>query len=59
MNAFQGLYDSSIAYGMRHALVAESAKRELNEKEAKLKKGNDELEDKISEMELFVKDIIK
>ena len=44
---------------MRHALVAESAKRELNEKEAKLKKGNDELEDKISEMELFVKDIIK
>jgi len=28
LNAFQGLYDSSIAYGMRHALVAEASKVE-------------------------------
>ena len=44
---------------MRHALVAESAKRELNEKEARLRKENADLEDKISEMEVHIKDIIK
>ena len=44
---------------MRHALVAESAKRELNDKEANLRKECAELEDKISEMELKEKEIVK
>ena len=44
---------------MRHALVAESAKRELSEKEVRLRKENNELEDKISEMEVFAKDLVK
>ena len=39
--------------------MAESAKRELNEKEVRLRKENNELEDKISEMEVHIKDIIK
>jgi hypothetical protein len=36
---------------MRHALVAESAKRELNEKEASLRNNNTDLEEKLSELE--------
>ena len=44
---------------MRHALVAESSKRELREKEMALSKECSELEDKISEMEVYTKDIVK
>ena len=32
LNAYKGLYDSSIAYGMRHALVAEQRRTETNAK---------------------------
>ena len=42
---------------MRHALVAESSKRELKDKQVRLTKECAELEDKISEMEVHIKDI--
>ncbi len=32
LNAYQGLYDSSIAYGMRHALMAEQKKSEIHQR---------------------------
>ena len=44
---------------MRHALVAESSKRELREKEVAMQKVCNDLEDKISEMEIYTKDIVK
>ena len=44
---------------MRHALVAESSKRELRDKQIALSKVCAELEDKISEMEVHTKDIVK
>ena len=59
LTAYQGLYDSSIAYGMRHALVAETHKAYLNEREATLSKDCDELETKIADLENRIKDTIK
>ena len=59
LNAFQGLYDSSIAYGMRHALVAETYKSGLIEKIDKLNVDCEALENKISDMEAKMKEIVK
>lgn len=42
--ALQGLYDSSIAYGLKKALVAEQAKKDMHAKIAMLEKENKELD---------------
>ena len=42
--ALQGLYDSSIAYGMKKALVAEQSKADMQSKIKLLEKENKELE---------------
>ena len=59
LTAFQGLYDSSIAYGMRHALVAEASKAEIRTRIEVLKKECDDLEDLISDLENEIKDTVK
>ena len=47
----QGLYDSSIAYGMKKALVAEQGKADMHTKIKLLEKENKELEKQSAEME--------
>ena len=47
LNAYQGLYDSSIAYGMRHALVAEQRRSETNQKIKQLVAECERLEDMV------------
>ena len=45
LNAYQGLYDSSIAYGMRHALMAEKQRSETHQKIKELTNDCEKLED--------------
>ena len=45
LNSYQGLYDSSIAYGMRHALMAEQKKSEVHQKIKQLTTDCEMLED--------------
>ena len=59
LQAYQSLYDSSIAYGMRQALVAESKRRQMNERQLILEDQIDKLENQISELQSLQNDIIK
>ena len=59
LTAYQGLYDSSIAYGMRHALVAEALKAEIRSRIETLRKDCDDLEDLISDLETQCKEVVK
>jgi dynein light intermediate chain, axonemal len=59
LTAYQGLYDSSIAYGMRHALVAEASKAEIRSRIETLRKDCDDLEDLISDLETQCKEVVK
>lgn len=45
LTAYQGLYDSSIAYGMRHALMAEKQRSETHQKIKELTNDCEKLED--------------
>ena len=47
----QGLYDSSIAYGLKKALVAEQSKKDIHNRIAKLEKENKDLEAECVAME--------
>ena len=47
----QGLYDSSIAYGLKKALVAEQRKKDMHQRIAMLEKENKDLEAECIEME--------
>ena len=50
-NALQGLYDSSISYGMKKALVAEQSKKDMQSKISKLEKETRDLENQCAQME--------
>ena len=50
LNAYQGLYDSSIAYGMRHALMAEQKKSEIHLKIKTLMSECEELEELVDKL---------
>lgn len=50
-SALQSLYDSSISYGMKKALVAEQSKSEMNLKIKALEKENKELGRQITYLE--------
>lgn len=48
--AYQTLYESSIAFGMRKALIAEQRKAEMQAKIRQLQEDRDELETRVAEM---------
>ena len=50
LNAYQGLYDSSIAYGMRHALMAEKQRSETYQKIRELTNDCEKLEDLVDQL---------
>ncbi len=52
--AYQALYESSTAYGMRKALMAESGKAELESKIAEINEQKDELERQIQDLKLKI-----
>ncbi len=53
--ALQSLYDSSIAYGMKKALVGESKKDEMKNRQLQLEKENRDLASQIEELEEVIK----
>lgn len=58
-HAYQGLYDSSIAYGMKKALVAEQRRKDMDDKRTKLEKELKDLEAKCSEMEDYIERVTR
>ena len=59
LNAFQSLYDSSIGYGMRHALTAEQKKSEIYARLQELKTDVEQLEEKVDQLNQDEVDMIK
>ena len=55
--ALQGLYDSSIAYGMKKALAAEKDKSYMDNTTKELEKSNKELTKKIRELEFEIEQL--
>jgi len=50
-HALQGLYDSSIAYGMKKALISQHRKNTMTTRIKELEKENNELSEKCEELE--------
>ena len=50
LNAYQSLYDSSIGYGMRHALTAEQTRSEIYSRVADLKNEVEQLEEQVDKL---------
>ena len=59
IEAYQALYESAIAYGMRKALLAEQRKNEMNNEIAKLDKECAELDASVTGLEKKIKDLEK
>ena len=59
LNAYQGLYDSSIAYGMRHALMAEQEKSQIQTTIMNLTADCERLEDLVDQLNQDAVDIKK
>ena len=57
--AYQALYESAIAYGMRKALLAEQKKNEMNSDIAKLEKECEELQSSVDKLETDIDSIEK
>lgn len=57
-SSLQQLYDSSIAYGLKKALIAYQSKTDMHDKIKALKKENNELRKTISSLEEQEADII-
>ncbi len=53
------MYESSIAYGMRKALMAEQKKNEMQTNIVQLKQASEELEAEVQNLEQQIQDIIK
>ena len=59
IQAYQTLYESSIAYGMRKALMAEQKKNEMQTNIVQLKQASEELDGEVQRLEQEIQDIIK
>jgi dynein light intermediate chain len=59
IQAYQTLYESSIAYGMRKALMAEQNKNDMNSMIKTLEDQNDEHSNKIRQLEQEISDKIR
>ena len=59
IQAYQTLYESSIAYGMRKALMAEQKKTEMQSTIKQLEETCDELSREVEKLEQDIDDIIK
>ena len=57
IQAYQTLYESSIAFGMRQALQAEQKKKDMENKISTLKGQTRELEDQVNELEQNIDDM--
>ena len=59
IQAYQSLYESSVAYGMRKALMAEQKKNEMQTNITQLKQSLDELENEVTRQDQETIDIVK
>ena len=59
IQAYQTLYESSIAYGMRKALMAEQKKNEMQTNITQLRQGCDELENEVQRLDQSIIDLVK
>ncbi len=59
IEAYQALYESAIAYGMRKALLAEQRKNEMNNEIMKLEKECSELQTSVDGLEKSIQDMEK
>ena len=59
MKAYQDLYQSSVAYGIRNGLVAEEEKKKLKEKIEKTDEKNEKLQEDIDKLEKEIELLIK
>ena len=59
IQAYQTLYESSIAYGMRKALMAEQKKNEMQTNITQLRQACEELENEVTRLDQEIIDIIK
>lgn len=57
IQAYQTLYESSIAFGMRQALQAEQKKKDMENKISSLKGQTKELEEQVHELEQKIADM--
>eukprot|EP01022_Parablepharisma_sp_SALTPOND_P031333 TRINITY_DN795_c0_g2_i1.p1 TRINITY_DN795_c0_g2~~TRINITY_DN795_c0_g2_i1.p1 ORF type:complete len:166 (+),score=26.88 TRINITY_DN795_c0_g2_i1:561-1058(+) len=59
IEAYQALYESAIAYGMRKALLAEQKKNEMNNEIGRLERECSELQSSVSGLEKSIQDMEK
>jgi dynein light intermediate chain len=59
IQAYQALYESSIAYGMRKALMAEQKKNEMQTNITQLRQSCDELESEVTRQDQEIIDVVK
>ena len=59
IQAYQTLYESSIAYGMRKALMAEQKKNEMQTNITQLRHACDELEGEVQRLETSITDLVQ
>jgi len=59
IEAYQALYESAIAYGMRKALLAEQKKNEMNTEIGRLEKECSELQSSVDGLEKSIQDMEK
>ena len=59
MKAYQDLYQSSIAYGIRNGLIAEEEKKKLRDQIEKTDEKNEKLEEDIEKLEKEIELLIK
>ena len=58
IQAYQTLYESSIAYGMRKALMAEQKKNEMQTNITQLRQACEELENEVTRLDQEIIDIV-
>ena len=59
IQAYQSLYESSIAYGMRKALIAECLKTEMQNNITNLRSDCEKLESEVERLEQKMMDTVK
>ena len=59
IQAYQALYESSIAYGMRKALMSEQKKNEMQTNITQLRQACDELENEVTRQDQEIIDVFK